>query len=70
MLSENSLNMIDLKFYFDQFGKRLKYIGPVNVPETRLDISRMDKKEHEKDRTDREFEINETFRHSEFSARQ
>ena len=64
------LNTIDLKFHFDQIGKRLKYIGPVNVPETRLNISRMNRKEHEKDRSDREFEINETFRHSEFSERQ
>ena len=55
------LNTIDLKFHFDQIGKRLKYIGPVNVPETRLNISRMNRKEHEKDRSDREFEINETF---------
>ena len=51
------LNMIDLKFLFDQIEKRLKYIGPVNVPETRLNISRIDRKEHEKD-PNREYEIN------------
>ena len=38
-----SLNMI--QFYFNQIGRRLKYIGPVNVPETRLNISRMDRLE-------------------------
>ena len=64
------LIMIDLKFLFDQIGKRLKYIGPVNVPESRLNNSRMNRKEHEKDRSNRKYEINETFRHSEFSERQ
>ena len=64
------INMIDLNLYFDQFGKRSKYIGPVNVSETRLNISRMEWKAQEKDRSDGEFERIETYSHSEFSERQ